>query len=49
MWRLRSIMSSRTLREWKFHGVPLFATRARDVTEALVAAAREGRTLYVRP
>ena len=49
MWRLRALMTPHTLREWKFHGVPLFATRARDVTASLVAAAREGRTLYVRP
>ncbi len=48
MWKLRNIMDKRTLRKWDFHHVPLFAARARDVTEALVAAARRGNTLYVR-
>jgi aminoglycoside 3-N-acetyltransferase len=47
MWRLRGIMTPSTLREWKYRGVPMFATRAADVTAALVAAARQGRTLYV--
>jgi len=49
MWRLRGIMTPASLREWKFHGVPLFATRAADVTRSLIDAARAGRTIYVRP
>jgi aminoglycoside 3-N-acetyltransferase len=49
MWRLRKIMSPDTLREWSFHHVPLFATRAADVTASLVDAARRGITLYVPP
>jgi len=48
MWKLRGIMDRQRLREWKFHQVPFFATRARDVTDALVAAARDGISLYVR-
>jgi len=49
MWKLRGIMTPETLREWTFHQVPLFATRAADVTAALVAAAKRGETLYVAP
>jgi aminoglycoside N3'-acetyltransferase len=47
MWKLRDIMDKSLLREWEFHHVPLFATRAREVTESLVSAARNGKTLYV--
>ena len=47
MWRLRGIMDRQQLREWQFHHVPFFATRAREVTDALIAAARNGTTLYV--
>jgi hypothetical protein len=49
MWKLPSIMNSGTLQYWRFHHVPMFATRARDVTESLIAAARRGVTLYERP
>ena len=49
MWRLRSIMDSTSLAEWKFHHVPMFATRAAAVTDALVGAARQGITLYEKP
>lgn len=48
MWKLRHIMGSDKLREWKFHHVPMFATRAADVTTALIEAARRGVTLYER-
>ena len=33
MWKLRSIMNRESLREWNFHRVPMFATRAGDVSE----------------
>lgn len=46
MWKLREIMGEDLLREWSFHGVPLFATRASDVTRCLLEAAQEGITLY---
>ena len=46
IWKVRDIMRRETLREWKFHHVPLFATRAAEVTGQLVAAARRGVTLY---
>ncbi len=46
MWRLREFMGREALQEWEFHHVPMFQTRARPVTEALLAAARAGRTLY---
>ena len=46
MWRLPSIMGQEKLLSWKFHNVPMFATRARDVTTCLVSAARRGVTLY---
>ncbi|MCB1701863.1 MAG: AAC(3) family N-acetyltransferase [Pseudomonadales bacterium] len=49
IWKLRKIMDSGTLREWKFHGVPMFSTRAGDVTDALLAAAAKGITLYNKP
>jgi aminoglycoside N3'-acetyltransferase len=48
MWKLREIMGPDKLREWRFHHVPMFATRAADVTAALVDAARRGVTLYER-
>lgn len=49
MWRLRRLMTPQTLREWRFHGVPLFAARARDVTRAIIEGAARGETIYVRP
>jgi aminoglycoside N3'-acetyltransferase len=49
MWKLRDIMEPHQLREWRFHHVSLFATRARDVTEALLDAAKRGVTLYEKP
>ena len=49
MWKLRDILGSDQLREWRFHNVPLFATRAHDVTEALQDAAKRGVTLYEKP
>jgi aminoglycoside 3-N-acetyltransferase len=48
VWRLRTMMDQSTLQEWSFHHVPLFATRAAEVTQCLVAAARRGVTLYDR-
>ena len=47
MGRLRQMMPAGQLRSWSFHGVPLFAVRAAHVTDALIDAARQGRTLYV--
>ena len=49
MWKLRDIMQRDELLEWRFHHVRLFATRARDVTEALRNAAERGITLYEQP
>jgi aminoglycoside 3-N-acetyltransferase len=46
MQRLRKLMAPDHLREWTFHGVPMFYTRAAWVTEDLLAAARQGRTLH---
>jgi aminoglycoside 3-N-acetyltransferase len=46
IWKLRKIMKPETLREWQFHHVPMFATRAVQVTQQLVDAARRGVTLY---
>lgn len=46
IWKLREIMGRDTLREWRFHRVPMFAARAADVTRETVAAARRGITLY---
>jgi hypothetical protein len=49
MWRLRRIMTPAQLREWRFHGAPMFATRAGDVSRAITEAAARGETIYVRP
>lgn len=49
IWRLRAIMDRESLQEWNFHHVPMFATRAADVTQRLVDAARRGITLYDQP
>ena len=46
IWKVRKIMSPGSLREWTFHRVPMFSTRASDVTQQLVAAAERGVTLY---
>lgn len=47
IWRVRKLMAPGTLHEWRFHNVPMFATRAADVTRQLGDAARRGETLYV--
>jgi aminoglycoside 3-N-acetyltransferase len=49
IWKLRTIMNRDSLQEWTFHHVPMFATRAADVTGALIEAARRGVTLYDKP
>ncbi len=46
MLRLRRLMPRAQLHEWRFHGVPMFAVRAQDVTSALARAARAGQSLY---
>jgi aminoglycoside 3-N-acetyltransferase len=46
VWKLKAIMPSDKLQQWKFHNVPIFATRASDVASSLIAAARRGVTLY---
>jgi aminoglycoside 3-N-acetyltransferase len=46
IWKLRKIMDPARLREWQFHHVQMFATKAADVTEALKNAAQRGVTLY---
>jgi aminoglycoside 3-N-acetyltransferase len=49
IWKLRSIMGNEALREWSFHQVPMFSTRAGDITAALINAAKSGVTLYEQP
>jgi aminoglycoside N3'-acetyltransferase len=46
MWKLRDIMSSESLQEWRFHSCPMFLARADEVTDKLVEAAARGLTLY---
>jgi aminoglycoside 3-N-acetyltransferase len=46
IWKLREIMSSEDLREWRFHNCSMFAAQAKQVTDALVNAAQSGFTLY---
>jgi aminoglycoside 3-N-acetyltransferase len=49
MWRLRALMPKGQLLEWNFHGAPMFAVRAADVSNALIDAAKRGETIYERP
>ena len=49
IWKLRTIMDRDALQEWTFHHVPMFSTRASDVTTALIDAAKRGVTLYDKP
>jgi aminoglycoside 3-N-acetyltransferase len=49
MWRLSEIMPSPRLRHWTLHGMPLFATYARDVSDDLLAAAARGLTVFRKP
>ncbi len=46
IWKLREIMSSEDLREWRFHNCSMFAAQAKQVTDALVSGAQRGFTLY---
>ena len=46
IWKLREIMSSESLREWRFHNCPMFMASADEVTDTLVTAAARGFTLY---
>ena len=46
IWKLREIMPPEQLREWRFHNSPMFTAQADEVTDALVAAAKRGSTLY---
>jgi len=48
-WKLRKIMGPAQLREWRFHNVHLFTTKARDVTAALKDAAERGVTIFEKP
>ena len=49
MWKLRDIMDRDSLQEWTFHHVPMFTTRAAEVTAVLMDAANRGVTLYEKP
>ncbi|MCB1842291.1 MAG: AAC(3) family N-acetyltransferase [Halioglobus sp.] len=46
VWKLRELMTPEELREWRFHGCPMFAARAAAVTSQLEKAAENGFTLY---
>ncbi|MGH9534140.1 MAG: AAC(3) family N-acetyltransferase [Terriglobales bacterium] len=46
---LSSLLSRHELREWRFHGIPMFlVTDAGTVTRRLIEAARKGITIYGR-
>jgi aminoglycoside 3-N-acetyltransferase len=47
IWKLGQIMSPARLETWSFHRVPFFCTRADFVTDDLIAAAKQGKTLYI--
>jgi hypothetical protein len=44
--KLRYVMEAGSLRQWSFHNVPLFPTKARDVSRDLFAEAARQVTLY---
>lgn len=44
--RLPDLLQPGDLQCWRFHNVPLFAARAKTVTDRLVAAAKQGKSLY---
>lgn len=44
--RLERIMAPRDLRTWRFHGVPMFAVSACEITAALLEHAKKGITIY---
>jgi len=46
MHKLERIMSQQELRSWRYHGVPMFATSAGAVSEALLKAAANGLSIY---
>ncbi len=46
MWKLREYMSPDQLEEWDFHHVPVFSTQANLVTDALLKAGKNNKTLY---
>ena len=43
---LKQLLGEDELIEWKSHGVPLFYTTAKSVTDTLIEAAKEGITIY---
>jgi hypothetical protein len=43
----RRLMTPATLREWQFHGAPMFAARAADVSRAVFDGAARGETIYL--
>jgi aminoglycoside N3'-acetyltransferase len=43
---LEKVMFREDLKQWKYHGVPLFYARAGKITEALAKSAGEGLTIY---
>ena len=44
--KLPQLLDKGDLKCWKFHHVPFFAAKAHTVTSKLIAAAKQGKTLY---
>ncbi|MBX3629060.1 MAG: AAC(3) family N-acetyltransferase [Nitrosomonas sp.] len=44
--KLPQLLDKEDLKLWKFHNVPFFAAKAYTVTTKLIAAAKQGKTLY---
>lgn len=44
--KLPQLLDQDDLKLWKFHNVPFFAAKAHTVTTKLIAAAKQGKTLY---
>ncbi len=47
--RLGALLGPERLREWSYHGVPMYLVAAAEVTQVLCEAARRGLTIYETP
>ena len=45
---MKSLLNDVVMNEWKLKSIPMFITNAKAVTETLIAAAKNGKTIYRR-
>lgn len=45
---MNKLLHNVVIKEWKLKTIPMFLTNAKEVTETLIAAAKEGKTIYRR-